>query len=1047
MLTWSKERLHYELYAHGQLQKSFRREDEQTWQDWLSEQRSFSFQGQHGHMSVIKEARRRGSGYWYAYRSVGRRTLKRYLGQSARITLAHLEDEARAMASESKESSRTKQVDVRALSQPRENPIPLLEARFSPPHLSSRLVGREHLLKKLDTVFEHQWLLLSASAGSGKTTLLSAWASRSPYPVAWLSLDELDDDPSRFWSAVIAALRTRLPEIGDLALAMAHAPQPPPLTTVLTTLLNEIGACSEQIMLILDDYHVIEDELIQDSMLFLLDRLPPNLHVVIASRVDPPFPLSRWRMRGQMTEIREADIRFTQEEAQTFLLQKMGLSLAEEEIALLEQRTEGWIAGLQLAALSLRAQKNSSAFLQRFSGGQRLIQDYVQEEIVQQQPLPVQRFLLKVCVLSRMNAALCQALTEEPASQELLEALERNNLFVVPLDEQRQWYRLHTLFREVLLTQLEATQPDLIPRLHQRAARWYATQDAIHEALAHALAAKDYAFAASVMERSARQLWMRGGAKMIASRVLLLPDAVLQAHLGFALTAALNLLASTQSQSEQQRAQARALSEQIIARVEQALQQVSEVSLPQEEEQGLHNRIRLLRGLMEMSEAFRTGQMQQLRDVAQQMQPLADGESVAWKWYPLHSLFVSAQVLGDEVRWLPDLLAVKQQAFQEQDQAIAMVAMCWIAAALVYAGKLSLARQECLQVQEMIEQAGGNVSVAAYPAFDLSFLYYVRNQLEEAESSLQVAIQQASRWQAMNLLVWAYASSVGVLLASGKMAEAEQALQQAQRLMHESGFTVYAPDVMAAQVSLWLAQGNLEAASAWVNQSSFDPETHPYTHIAEALALARVYLAQQQYEPCLQLLAPLLSAMERVGRRWNVIHLLAWQVVALDGLGERAQARQVAARLLTLTEPEGYIRVYLDAGEPMRRVLQSLHDTPHDQEITLSAACILYVSTLLATFEQEAQKRAQSVDAAHTNASEPAPRSSSTIQREGYEPLSPQEQRVLSLLIAGRTYAEMARELIVSPNTIKTQVSSIYRKLGVSRRAEASAIAQQLHLL
>jgi LuxR family maltose regulon positive regulatory protein len=751
-----------------------------------------------------------------------------------------------------------------------------------------------------------------------------------------------------------------------------------------------------------------------------------------------------------MAEIRETDVRFTQEEANSFLRQGMGLSLSEEEVELLANRTEGWIAGLQLAALSMRTQQNPSAFVQRFTGGQRFILDYVQEEILQHQPLPVQRFLLQIAVLPRMNAAICQALTGDPTSQELLETLERNNLFVVPLDEQRQWYRLHALFREVLLARLQATQPELVPCLHQRAARWYDVQEYVHEAMTHALAAQDYSFAVSVMERAARQLWMKGEAKTISTWVLALPDAVLQAHMDFALTSTLHLLSRTQYMPEQQRAEALAQSERMVAHVEQALQSKEETSLSPTEEKRLHNRIGLLRGLMKMSEAFRAGNMQLVRRIAQQMQPLAIEESVAWKWLPLYGLFVSAQLLGDSVLLLPELLATKQQALQEQDRATAIVVMCWIAAAFLYAGHLHLLQQECLQVQHLLEQSGGQVSVAAYPAFDLSFLYYTWNHLDKAEACLQTVIQHAYRWQDMNLLVWSYSTFVKVLLASAKMVEAEQALQEAQNLVQRTGFTVYEPDVIAAQVSLWLAQGNLSAAGAWANQYTFNPEVPEYIREEVYLALARVYLAQQQYEQCLQLLAPLLSRMERFERQWNVIHLLALQIAALHCLGKTIQAQQSAVRLLTLTEPEGYIRVYLDAGQPMRQVLKMLLDAPHDDDATRHVVPTSYVSTLLEIFEQEERKRSLRASAPVTSAEDTPsspPQTISSARPEFYEPLSPQEQRVLRLLVAGQTYAEIAQELIVSLNTIKTHVSSIYRKLGVSRRAEATAITQRLHLL
>src|SRR5215472_16485981 len=369
VLAWSPEQQHYELSTHGHLRQSFRPDDRQQWQVWLSEHTSFAFHGQQGQMSVIKEVRQRGAGYWYAYSTRRRHTSKRYLGPTPRVTLELLEQEAQMLAAASASPPQT----MRQTSQespglsPRHGNGLLLETKYTLPRPPSTLVRRERLLNALDAVLEHRLLLCSASAGAGKTTLLSAWAAQSPYQVAWLSLDELDNEPACFWASIIVALRRSGPslsQIGDLALAMVYAAQPPPLATVLTSLISDVQSCSGEIILILDDYHVIEDRIIQDAMLFLLDHLPANLHLVLSCRVDPAPPLSRWRMRGQMVEIREAALRFTREEADSFLRRGMQLSISEEEVELLEARTEGWIAGLQLATLSLRTQTNPTASAQ-----------------------------------------------------------------------------------------------------------------------------------------------------------------------------------------------------------------------------------------------------------------------------------------------------------------------------------------------------------------------------------------------------------------------------------------------------------------------------------------------------------------------------------------------------------------------------------------------------------------------------------------------------------------------------------------------------------
>ncbi|HEV2661940.1 MAG TPA: LuxR family transcriptional regulator, partial [Ktedonobacteraceae bacterium] len=309
---------------------------------------------------------------------------------------------------------------------------------------------RPRLISDLDAIWTHLLILVSTSAGSGKTTLLSAWVSKQEHCVAWLSLDALDNDPIRFWTASIAALRRCLPTLGEEAFALLHSREAPPLSTILATLLNEIMQADREVVFILDDYHVIEDQAIHQGLLFLLDHAPATLHLVLATRTDPELPLSRLRVRGLMVEIRSSDLRFTQEETAHFLVHSMSLPLTEEDVSILSKRTEGWIAGLHLAALSLRKRQDLSSFVKDFEGSHRHLLDYIQQDILARLPVPLQDFLLQTSILTRMNAAVCQALTVSPTlegSQQMLEEMERANLFVVPLDEQRQWYRYHDLFR------------------------------------------------------------------------------------------------------------------------------------------------------------------------------------------------------------------------------------------------------------------------------------------------------------------------------------------------------------------------------------------------------------------------------------------------------------------------------------------------------------------------------------------------------------------------------------------------------------------------
>ena len=481
VLIWLDQREHYELHLHGQLQQCFQRGDDEAFSHWLNEHTAFAFVGKSGRISVLKEARPGGTGYWYAYRTQERRTRKRYLGPSARVTFARLEQEAQALSnSPSARRVAAGQAGTGIVASPQvEQRGALLSLRLSPPRLPGSLVERSRLLGELDAAFSYPLTLISAAAGSGKTTLLSAWVAALPQVLprgrtkqgterrgagpacAWLSLDEADNDPIRFWLSVIAAVQTCLPTCGEAARELLHAPQAPPLSTILTTLLDEMEQVDREFILILDDYHVISDQAIHDSLLALLNHPPANMHLVLSTRTNPELPLSRFRVRSQMIEVRDQDLCFTRQEAASFLVEGMGLPLSEEEVATLAARTEGWIAGLQLAALSLRKRQDLSTFVKDFGGSHRYLLDYVQQDILAHLPLTLQDFLLQTSILTRMNAALCQVVTaapDEPACQQMLEELERANLFVVPLDEQRQWYRFHDLFREALRARLYASQ-------------------------------------------------------------------------------------------------------------------------------------------------------------------------------------------------------------------------------------------------------------------------------------------------------------------------------------------------------------------------------------------------------------------------------------------------------------------------------------------------------------------------------------------------------------------------------------------------------------
>ncbi len=385
-------------------------------------------------------------------------------------------------------------------------PAPLLETKLYVPRSRRGLVSRPRLSERLDRGTASKLMLISAPAGFGKTTLLTEWLAAGPDGpaaerlVAWLSLDRADNDPASFWIYVIAALRTVASGVGESAMTLLQTPQPPPIETVLTALLNDLGAITGDIVLVLDDYHVVDARDVQNGMAFLLDHLPPRLHVVIASRTDPALPLARLRARGELVETRAADLRFTLDEAAAYLNEMMGLQLTARDVAALEGRTEGWIAALQLAALSMQGRDDVAGFIAGFAGDDRYVVDYLVEEVLQRQPEHVQQFLQQTSILERLCGPLCDAVTGQGGGKAVLEALERGNLFLVPLDDRRRWYRYHHLFADVLQARLHDEQPGQVPDLHRRASAWYQQNGEPAVAIGHALAAEDFERAADLAE-------------------------------------------------------------------------------------------------------------------------------------------------------------------------------------------------------------------------------------------------------------------------------------------------------------------------------------------------------------------------------------------------------------------------------------------------------------------------------------------------------------------------------------------------------------------
>jgi LuxR family maltose regulon positive regulatory protein len=917
----------------------------------------------------------------------------------------------------------------------------LLVTKFTIPPVRSVLLQRSHLLGLLEQSRSVPLTLLSASAGFGKTTLLSAWASQNMGRVAWFSLDEQDNDPVRFWSYVIAALRHSGPHlsmVGEAALAMLHAPQPSLLTSVLTSLINELAALGQDIALILDDYHVIDEQAIHDSMQFLLDHLPACLHLLLASRVDPLLALTRLRVRGQLVEIRDTDLRLESTEAASFLTEVMRLSLSENDMQLLERHTEGWIAGLQLAALSMRRRDDVSTFIKTFSGSQRFILDYVQQEILEQLPQAQQRFLLYTSVLERMNADLCQALTGERASQQMLEALERANLFLIPLDEERRWYRFHTLFREVLLARLQATQPQQVAHLHREAALWFQQQEWPHEAVSHALATQDFQFVADLLEDCVERLSRQGELQTMLTWIKLLPLEVLRAHPRLATNYMMtfHVLFPFSSQQQDEKAYLR----QLRAGVEQALQ--CENHIPQVERDRIRHRLIMLDGWDLVADALSNGNVEQLSRLAEQAQDLPPDDDPMWELQRLGIFGMAWRMAGNFPPMVAALQEGRRMTWITQNRYLEAQILWGLIVALIALGKLSQARNHCEVLQQLVSNLGEPLPIAAYPDVFQAQLAYEWNQLEVAKREALIAIEKATLLQFLDILIMAYHVLMQVHIAQGDLGGAEQVVYEMEQLHRKTSIPILRPWLEGLRVQLWLAQGKLTQAVDWAEHTPYREENLAYSREVAYLPLARIYLANRQYTEALELLSDLLSSAEQVSRVGSIIPILALQVAALQGSGKMQEACHVLERLLVLAQPEGYMRAFLDIGEPMHSALEIWLKTSQQ---TASPVLTSYARTILAAFEDEQQQVVQRETI--PPAFKAIPSASSQAAQQLLDPLTPRELEVLHLLAQGATNREIADQLVVSLTTVKKHIGSLFLKLAAENRTHAVARARELSLL
>ena len=881
----------------------------------------------------------------------------------------------------------------------------LLQTKLHIPPLRSSIVPRSRLTAKLNAGLDGRFTLISAPAGYGKTTLVAEWLSQKvegermrdeiipppafnlhPFQVTWFSLDEADNDPRRFLAYLLAALQKVQMGIGQNAEALLRSPQPPPDEAILTALVNDIAAVPQPLILVLDDYHVIQAPPIHGQLNFLLNHQPPLLHLVVITREDPPLPLPRLRARGQLTEIRQTDLRFSPEECADFLQRVMGLSLSADDVAALERRTEGWIAGLQLAALSVRGHEDVSGFIQAFTGSSRFILDYLIEEVFERQSPDVKDFLLKTSILERLSAPLCDAVTEKTDSQHMLEILEQANLFIVPLDQSRVWYRYHRLFAELLRQRLQVTETISESALHSLANQWFANEGLFPEAIQHALAGADWNAAADLISDSAVLLLRRGELMTLLGWFKSLPDDVIRARpqlcrdYGWALTltgqfeAATPLLdcAERASQENDEQlgqvmvaqaylARARGDYPRAIGLSKQALEVVAETD-------ALH------RGLVMFTLGFA------LLGVGQ----FAEAESV------LIEACESTRASGNDYARLTALGLLG--AIQKKQ------------------GRLRRGAEFCRQA---VQEAHGAPTAGQAQVF-LASILYEWNKLDAAAEQLKQALKASESIGNLAIQPEIFCLLAHIKLAGGDPASALRLMDELHQLNNGLESPGARATIAALCVDLALMQGDISSASQWTNQMIEGVDSAALGYLL-GVTQARLSLAQGKQAKAGKILAGIYESVAQMGFFSSMIEVRALQALAADSPKDALHFLQSA---LEMAQAEGFIRTFVDMGESMKFLLERMKAEGGELKD--------YVLTLLSAFGGAV---------------------GGSKDQSLVEPMSERELEILRLLANGLSNRDIAERLVITIGTAKSHVHHILEKMGGNSRMQAVAKARELGLL
>jgi LuxR family maltose regulon positive regulatory protein len=904
----------------------------------------------------------------------------------------------------------------------------LLATKLHVPRPQPGFVPRPRLVQALGEGLARGRALVCAPAGFGKTALLADWARGDGRPVAWLGLDGGDSDPARFWRYAVAALDRARP-------GLAGRVGPPPSRSfegLVTALINELAAQPgpDEVLLVLDDYHLVDSGPVHESVAFLLENLPPGLRVVVSGRADPPLPLARLRARGQLAELRAADLRFTSEEAAALLGEAAGPGLPGTAVTALVARTEGWAAGLQLAGLSLRGQADPAGFAVAFSGSHRFVLDYLADEILDSQAGRVRAFLLETSVLERLSGELCDAVTGRAGSQAMLQDIERAGLFLVPLDEVRGWWRYHHLFADLLRARLLAEQPGRVPALHRAAAAWCDEHDLADDTVRHALAAGDAAWAARLVERNVEALlgrsegatlrrWLSAlPAESVRDRPRLCLAQAYGAAQGFQLEALEALLDDAErayavsGDEPYEPSLGRPQGDSVLANVPAGIA-------------FLRASLAGLRGNAALATGYDRQALAQLGEDDWLLRSFVRWNLAVVDW--LHGR------LGPAERGLAEVLAERRAGGEAFGGFLPMRARHDLGEVQRAQGNLDAAAATCRQA---LDTAGESSQAALMgPAHvGLAQVLYERNELTAALDHATRGVRLCQQLAFTAALATGLAVVARIRHAHGDAAGAREAMGEAGRIgLSPQVITLFNP-VPSQRARLLLAQGDVPAAAQWTTAAGLSPDDEPqYPQEPAYLVLARVLLAQNEPGPALTLLQRLLDAAAGQGRTGSIIEIQALRALALAADGDHASALGALTEALTLARRHGYVRVLADEGAPMRALLAQLSTARPGQQHAARRIDPGYLAALLRACGQ--------TDAV------PPPRRAAAAPPGLAEPLTDRELDVLRLIAAGKSNQRIAHDLVVALDTVKTHVTHILGKLGAANRTEAAARARQLGLI